>query len=76
MRHFCLLALAASLTVAAENVTPRIGLIEIYGDHKVSENKIRAALAAKVGDPLPSRQDAEARIDKVPGVLVSRVEAA
>ncbi|HEY3453659.1 MAG TPA: hypothetical protein VGK64_03590 [Bryobacteraceae bacterium] len=76
MRHFCLLALAASLAAAAENITPRIGLIEIYGDHKVSENKIRAALAVKVGDLLPSRQDAEARIDKVPGVLVSRVEAA
>jgi len=76
VRHFCLLALAASLAAGAENITPRIGLIEIYGDHKVSESKIRAALAVKVGDLLPSRQDAEARIDKVPGVLVSRVEAA
>jgi hypothetical protein len=76
VRHFWLLALAALLAAAAENITPRIGLIEIYGDHKVSENKIRAALAAKVGDMLPSRQDAEARIDKVPGVLASRVEAA
>jgi hypothetical protein len=76
VRHFCLLALAVSIAAAADDITPRIGLIEIYGDHKVSENKIRAALAAKVGDPLPSREDAEARIDKVAGVLVSRVEAA
>jgi len=61
---------------AADNITPRIGLIEVYGDHKVSAQKIRAALNAKVGDPLPSRQEAEMRVDKVPGVLVSRVEAA
>jgi hypothetical protein len=70
------LALTVSLAAAADNITPRIGLIEVYGDHKVSENKIRAALAAKVGDRLPSREDAETRIDKIPGVLVSRVEAA
>lgn len=76
MRPFCLLAFAVSLVAAADNITPRIGLIEVYGDHKVSAQKIRAALNAKVGDPLPSRQEAEMRIDKVPGVLVSRVEAA
>lgn len=76
MRPFCLLAFAVSLVAAADNITPRIGLIEVYGDHKVSAQKIRAALNAKVGDPLPSRQEAEMRVDKVPGVLVSRVEAA
>jgi len=70
------LAFAVSLVAAADNITPRIGLIEVYGDHKVSAQKIRAALNAKVGDPLPSRQEAEMRVDKVPGVLVSRVEAA
>jgi hypothetical protein len=76
VRHFCFLALAVSIAAAADDITPRIGLIEIYGAHKVSEQKIRTALAAKVGDPLPSREEAEMRIDKVPGVLVSRVEAA
>ena len=70
------MALAISIAAAADDITPRIGLIEIYGAHKVSEQKIRTALAAKVGDPLPSREEAETRIDKVPGVLVSRVEAA
>lgn len=70
------MAFAVSLVAAADNITPRIGLIEVYGDHKVSAQKIRAALNAKVGDPLPSRQEAEMRVDKVPGVLVSRVEAA
>jgi hypothetical protein len=76
VRHFCALALAVSIAAGAEDISPRIGLIEIYGAHRVSEQKIRAALAAKVGDPLPSREDAETRIDKVPGVLVSRIEAA
>jgi hypothetical protein len=76
VRHFCLVGLAVSIAAAAVDITPRIGLIEIYGAHKVSEQKILSALAAKVGDPLPSREDAEARIEKVPGVLVSRVEAA
>ncbi|MGH9808168.1 MAG: hypothetical protein ACRD9W_13065 [Terriglobia bacterium] len=33
-------------------------------------------MAVKAGDPLPSREQAETRIDKVPGVLVSRIEAA
>ena len=76
MRYFCLLALGVSVAAGAIDITPRIGLIEIYGAHKVSEQKIRTALAANVGDPLPSREAAEARIDQVPGVLVSRVEAA
>lgn len=76
MRHLCFLALAVLIGASAEDITPRVGLIEIYGARKVSEQKIRAALAAKVGDPLPSREDAETRIDKVPGVLVSRIEAA
>jgi hypothetical protein len=58
------------------DITPRIGLIEVYGAHKVSAEKIKAALGAKAGDPLPSRFDAEERIDKVSGVAVSRVEAA
>jgi hypothetical protein len=72
---------AASLPVVAANVTPhditpRVGLVEIYGLHKVSPEKIRTALGAKPGDPMPSRMDAEDRIDKVSGVVVSRVEAA
>ncbi len=65
-------ALQASVT----DITPRVGLVEIYGARKVSPEKIRKALGANAGDPMPSRLDAEDRIDKVSGVLVSRVEAA
>jgi hypothetical protein len=38
--------------------------------------KIRTAIGAKEGDTLPSRAGAEERIDKLSGVLGSRVEAA
>ncbi len=65
----------ASAPATAEDITPRIGSIEIYGVRKVSLQKIRSAVGAKEGDPLPSREDVEDRIDKVPGVLASRVEA-
>ena len=76
MRHFSILAVAVSLLARADDITPRVGLIEVYGAHRVSEQKIRNALGAKIGDPLPSREEVEARVAKVPGVLYSHVEAA
>ena len=60
----------------ANDITPRIGTIEIYGARKVPVQKIRTAIQAKPGDRLPSREDAEERIDKISGVVGSRVEAA
>ncbi len=68
--------LAAAANDSPRDITPRVGLVEVYGVRKVSPQKIRSALGAKPGDPLPSRGDAEERIDKISGVLVSRVEAA
>ncbi|HEY3937601.1 MAG TPA: hypothetical protein VGL97_09235 [Bryobacteraceae bacterium] len=70
------LALAVCVLAKAEDITPRIGVIEIYGAHRVSVQKIRSAIQAKVGDPLPSREDTEGRIDKLSGILASRVQAA
>jgi hypothetical protein len=67
---------AAVPDVKPRDITPRVGLIEVYGTRKVSPEKIKAALGARPGDPMPSRLDAEDRIDKVSGVVVSRVEAA
>jgi hypothetical protein len=60
----------------AEDISPRIGLIEVYGARHVSVQKIRFAMGVRDGDPLPSRQDTEERINKLSGVLASRVEAA
>ena len=70
-----LLAVVACVALQAEDITPRIGYIEVYGAHKTSEKKIRSALGVEPGGLLPiSRADMEARIDKIPGVIDSRVE--
>ena len=55
---------------------PRIGLIDFYGLHKAPEAKVRQALGVRDGDGLPrSKGDAEERIDDVPGVVESHLEA-
>ncbi|HEY7304352.1 MAG TPA: hypothetical protein VH601_09575 [Bryobacteraceae bacterium] len=80
MKYLCFYLLATSLAVGAAvsgtDITPRIGDVEIYGARKVSVQKIRSALGASPGDLLPSREDAEERIDKISGVVASRIEAA
>jgi len=60
----------------AVDVSPRIGVIEVFGARKASLQKIRAAIGVKAGDPLPPSEAAEDRINKVPGVVASRLEAA
>jgi len=55
---------------------PRIGVIDFFGIRKVPQAKLRQALGAREGDPLPaSKGDAEGRIDDVPGVVESHLEA-
>lgn len=69
-------AFAVCLAVQAEDITPRVGYIEIYGARKASEKKIRSALGVNPGGVLPvSRDSLEARLGKVPGVVDSRVQA-
>jgi hypothetical protein len=80
-RVFFLLALAGAacpvFSFSAEDVSPRIGDIEIYGARKVSLKKIRAVLAVKEGSPLPaSKGELEEKLEKISGVVASRVEAA
>lgn len=74
-RSFSLMAMLA-VAAGATDITPKVGLIEIYGVRKVSAGKVRAAVGAAPGQLLPSREDAEERIDKISGVTGSRVEAA
>lgn len=63
--------------VLAAQGGPRIGFIEIYGARKVPEVRILKALGVHVGDPLPrSKYEAEDRIDSVPGIVTTRLEAA
>ena len=68
--------LAFALVASADDLTPRVGVIEIYGARKVPLKKIRSALGFNEGDIMPpSRADIEDRLDKIPGVVASRLEA-
>jgi hypothetical protein len=68
--------LASLFTGVAAGQIPRIGTIDFYGLRKVTEARVRQALGAGEGDPLPaSKGDAEERLDKIPGVVESHLEA-
>jgi hypothetical protein len=55
---------------------PRIDVIDFYGLHKTAEAKVRESIGVKEGDPLPaSKGDAEERLDSIPGVAESHLEA-
>jgi hypothetical protein len=65
--------LAAAL--AAESI-PRVSSINYYGLHRIPENRIQKVLGVSAGDPIPPSKGAlEERLEKIPGVLVARVEA-
>ncbi|MFL6353453.1 MAG: hypothetical protein ACJ74Z_16610 [Bryobacteraceae bacterium] len=68
---------AAATVRLTQDISPRIGVIEVYGARKVPLKKIRSALGVSEGDILPvSREAAEDRISGIPGVVASRIEAA
>lgn len=55
---------------------PRVDIIDFYGLHKTPEAKVREAIGVKEGDPLPpSKGDVEERLDTIPGVAESHLEA-
>jgi len=56
--------------------SPTVAVIDYYGVGKTSAEKLRKALAVKVGDPLPaSKSDVEERMDAISGVASSHLEA-
>ncbi|MEQ1884558.1 MAG: hypothetical protein ABL967_05805 [Bryobacteraceae bacterium] len=64
--------------LAQQQVTeiPRIGTLDFFGLARIQEGRLRQALKAKEGDPLPaSKGDAEERLDAVQGVVASHLEA-
>jgi hypothetical protein len=72
VRPLTLVVLFSALAAAQ---APRIGVIDFYGIRKVPEGKLRQALGAREGDPLPpSKGDAEERIDQVANVVESHLE--
>lgn len=61
---------------AAAAQAPTVGEIDFYGLHKINGEHILRILHVKTGDPLPpSKGDLEETIEKIPGVLLGRVEA-
>lgn len=71
------LSLALVVAALAKGQTPpSIGVIDTYGLRKVAVARLRQALNAKEGDPLPaSKGDAEERIDAIAGIVESHLEA-
>ena len=68
------ISLAFSLSAAAQ--APMVGDINFYGLHKVSAEKILAAVKVRHGDRLPpSKGDLEDQIEDIPDVVLARVEA-
>ena len=83
MKNICFVGFAIAVLVcqaqkpapAVVDVSPRVGLIEVFGARKVSVQKVIAATWLKPGDPLPPSEATEDRVNKVSGVLASRLEA-
>ncbi len=54
----------------------RLDVLDFYGLRKVSESQIRKALGVREGGLLPpSKGDAETKLDQIPGVVESHLEA-
>ena len=54
----------------------RVDVLDFYGLRKVPESQIRKALGVREGDRMPpSKGDAEGRLDQIPGVVESHLEA-
>jgi hypothetical protein len=65
-----------AVATAAAGQAPVVGEIDFYGLHKVTAEHILGALHVKTGDPLPpSKGDLEETLEKIPGVVMGRVEA-
>lgn len=68
----CLVSAACLLPAEA----PRVGVIEIFGLHKVKPETVRKALGVLEGDPLPlSKTDTEERIEGIEGVALASLTA-
>src|SRR5947207_612632 len=73
-----LLLFAAHAAVCAQSTLtmPRVGVLDYYGLHKITPARIQRVLATREGDPFPpSKGDVEERLDKIPGVVRSHLEA-
>src|SRR6185369_14962722 len=71
-----LLLLGLSAGIAHAQDIPRIGILDFYGLRKLPEAKVRQTLRFRENDPLPpSKGDVEERLDAVPEIVESHLEA-
>jgi hypothetical protein len=74
-----LIFLSAGLAFAAaaerNDLTPRVGAMEIFGERAVPQKKIREVLGLSEGSPLPpSRGNLEDKLSAIHGVVAARLE--
>ena len=68
------LLLLVATAISAQDL--RVGVIDFYGLRKISESQVRRILGVREGDLLPaSKGDAEGKLDQIPGVVESHLEA-
>ena len=73
MKFFWLFLLPAAL---AADSGPRVRSVDYYGLRKIPTIRIQKVVGVNAGDPLPpSKGDLEDRLEKIPGVVLARVEA-
>ncbi len=77
MKLFLLIAASHGLLCAQTAITPpRVGILDYYGLRRITPERIQRVLATKEGDPFPhSKGDIEDRLEKIPGVVRSHLEA-
>jgi hypothetical protein len=66
----------ARVPASPEPTAPTVGVIDYYGFNKVTRERVQKTLGFKEGDPFPaSKANVEERLDEIPGVVESHLEA-
>ena len=67
---------AVRVSTSPAPTAPTVGVIDFYGLNKVTRERIRKTLGFNEGDPFPaSKGNVEERLDEIPGVVESHLEA-
>jgi len=77
VKSFLLIAASCGSLFAQTTISPpRVGVLDYYGLRKLTPERIQRVLATKEGDRFPqSKGDVEERLEKIPGVVRSHLEA-
>src|SRR5437016_7827104 len=77
MKSLLPLIFSQALLCAQTSISlPRVGVVDYYGLRKITPARIQRVLATKEGDPFPnSKGDVEERLEQIPGVVRSHLEA-